>query len=143
MTETEKRKSDIKLNMKFLQNAIDLLSGDLTYDNRAKARGILESLLWCEDRRSKRQVWTNENDLAHREDGPAIITADGTKYWCRNGRTHREDGPAIERSNGHNRWVVCGIPFSEEDIRSGMVTVGKHKITIERFKLITDAKRAE
>ena len=36
------------------------------------------------------------NDKCHREDGPAIEGANGSKYWYLNGKLHREDGPAIE-----------------------------------------------
>ncbi len=34
----------------------------------------------------------------HREDGPAIIYADGVEEWMQNGDYHREDGPAIYSS---------------------------------------------
>ena len=40
----------------------------------------------------------------HREDGPAIECADGTRFWYRNGMRHREDGPAIEYANGIRFW---------------------------------------
>ena len=49
----------------------------------------------------------------HREDGPAIEFADGTKCWYRNGQRHREDGPAIEHANGDKYWyfrdklIIC------------------------------------
>ena len=42
--------------------------------------------------------------LFHREDGPAIEWADGTKEWWVNGKRHREDGPAVILSNGINFW---------------------------------------
>ncbi len=32
--------------------------------------------------------------LLHREDGPAIEWADGSKYWYKNGKLNKEDGPA-------------------------------------------------
>lgn len=38
--------------------------------------------------------YENEHGQRHREDGPAIITADGHKYWMLNGKWHRTDGPA-------------------------------------------------
>lgn len=38
----------------------------------------------------------NEKGERHREDGPAVEYADGSKYWYQNGELHREDGPAIE-----------------------------------------------
>ena len=42
----------------------------------------------------------------HREDGPAIEYADGSKRWYVNGELHREDGPAIELSNDTKEWYV-------------------------------------
>ena len=44
----------------------------------------------------------------HREDGPAIELADGSKAWYVDGKRHRTDGPAIEWGNGHKEWYVDG-----------------------------------
>ena len=44
------------------------------------------------------------NGLPHRNDGPAIITADGSQHWYRNGERHRENGPAIEFADGSRHW---------------------------------------
>jgi len=41
----------------------------------------------------------------HREDGPAIEWADGSKEWWINEKLHREDGPAIEWADGTKRMV--------------------------------------
>jgi hypothetical protein len=40
----------------------------------------------------------------HREDGPAVIHTDGTRYWCRNGAFHRSDGPAVIHPDGRQEW---------------------------------------
>jgi hypothetical protein len=48
------------------------------------------------------------NDQRHREDGPAIEDADEAKYWYRNGQLHREDGPACEYADGDKRWYFRG-----------------------------------
>ena len=40
----------------------------------------------------------------HRDEGPAIIWADGDLEWWQNGQRHREDGPAVELSDGHREW---------------------------------------
>ena len=48
--------------------------------------------------------WWYRNGLCHREDGPAVEYADGDKRWYRNHQIHREDGPAIEYANGDKRW---------------------------------------
>jgi hypothetical protein len=44
------------------------------------------------------------NGVVHRQDGPAIIHADGTKMWYRHGERHRENGPAMEFSDGSRHW---------------------------------------
>ena len=44
------------------------------------------------------------NGKLHREDGPAVELADGSKAWWLNGKLHREDGPAIEYADGFKRW---------------------------------------
>lgn len=49
-----------------------------------------------------------KDDVLHREDGPAVETAKGDKYWYVNGVPHRHDGPAIELSNGYKEWIVNG-----------------------------------
>ena len=48
------------------------------------------------------------NGKLHREDGPAIEYADGTKCWYVDGKRHRTDGPAIEWANGHKEWYIDG-----------------------------------
>jgi len=44
------------------------------------------------------------NGKLHREDGPAVELADGSKAWWLNGKLHREDGPAIEYADGFKGW---------------------------------------
>lgn len=56
--------------------------------------------------------WYYKNKL-HREDGPAIECADGTKGWYRNGLLHRDDGPAIEYANGAKFWYLNGQELTE------------------------------
>ena len=46
--------------------------------------------------------------ILHREDGPAVVTFDGTKYWCQNGLRHREDGPAVKYITGTEEWYLNG-----------------------------------
>jgi hypothetical protein len=79
------------------------------------------------------------NDLLHREDGPAVILTDGSKYYFINGkyhrdgnlpaieypngtkyyylndRPHREDGPAVEYSDGDKEFHLYGKFYLEED----------------------------
>ena len=51
--------------------------------------------------------WYNKNYRLHREDGPAIEYADGTKAWYLNGKMHREDGPAFE-DDSYKAWYLNG-----------------------------------
>jgi|SRR6056300_328613 hypothetical protein len=60
------------------------------------------------------------NDKLHREDGPAIEYADGAKSWYVNGELHREDGPAIERANGDKWWYIDGRRLSEDEFNKRM-----------------------
>lgn len=50
------------------------------------------------------KAYYNDDDVIHREDGPAIITLSGRVVWCHTERWHREDGPAWDLSNGYKRW---------------------------------------
>jgi len=50
--------------------------------------------------------WRNEDGELHREDGPAVEFANGSKFWYLNNKSHREDGPAIERANGTKAWWI-------------------------------------
>jgi hypothetical protein len=44
----------------------------------------------------------------HREDGPALEWAHGTREWYRRGRRHREGGPAVEHADGTKCWYLEG-----------------------------------
>ena len=59
-------------------------------------------------------TWLSETGLHHREDGPAVECASGTKSWHINGKRHREDGPAIEYSNGTKSWYINGKRHRED-----------------------------
>lgn len=48
------------------------------------------------------------NGILHREDGPAVEYANGTRGWYKNGIFHREDGPAIETLKGNQIWFREG-----------------------------------
>jgi hypothetical protein len=45
----------------------------------------------------------------HRDDGPAVIYANGTKVWYQHGNRHRDDGPAIEWPDGGKSWFQHGV----------------------------------
>ena len=54
------------------------------------------------------------NGKRHREHGPAIEYASGSKEWWLNGERHREDGPAFEDANGYKAWYING-EYHRED----------------------------
>jgi hypothetical protein len=58
------------------------------------------------------------NDKLHREDGPAVECADGSKYWYLNDKRHREDGPAVEYADGTKHWYLNGEQLTEEDFNA-------------------------
>ena len=53
------------------------------------------------------QTWYRDFKY-HREDGPAIIKADGSQFWYRDGILHRDDGPAIVWGDGDREWLLNG-----------------------------------
>ena len=55
-----------------------------------------------------------QNGLLHRLDGPAVESPDGDRSWFQNGRRHRVDGPAIERANGNREWFQNGRRHRED-----------------------------
>jgi len=58
--------------------------------------------------------WYNSNGQRHREGGPAMEGANGTKAWYINGQLHREDGPAMEYASGDKEWFINGQLHRED-----------------------------
>jgi hypothetical protein len=54
------------------------------------------------------KVWHNQAGEIHREDGPAMIYADGAESWWQNNLRHREDGPAVINNYGDKFWYIHG-----------------------------------
>lgn len=81
------------------------------------------------------EEWTL-NGFTHREDGPAVIYPNGSKYWYRYNQLHRLDGPAIMRYNNTYEWYIEGrrmysnyqfkfySEISEEDLLSLVLKYG-------------------
>ena len=69
--------------------------------------------------------WYNEKGEIHREDGPAVECADGSKEWWVNGKLHREDGPAFEWADGGKEWYLNGKMLTEQEWK---IKVRKKKI---------------
>ena len=57
------------------------------------------------------KVWYKEDNL-HRLDGPAVECASGSKSWWKEGKRHRLDGPAIEWYD-YKEYYVEGKQYSE------------------------------
>lgn len=50
-------------------------------------------------------VFRHVNGKLHSEnDAPAVIYADGTQWWYREGKIHRDGGPAVRLANGVEEW---------------------------------------
>ena len=59
------------------------------------------------------------NGKLHREDGPALEYADGSKEWWLNGKLHRVDGPAVEyAADGSEEWWLNGRRLTESEFNS-------------------------
>ena len=83
----------------------------------------------------KNKRWYLNNKL-HREDGPAIENADGSKYWFLNGKLHREDGPAAEWADGTKLWYLNDKELTEPEFNAKM----KKSIVIDgvTYKLVKE-----
>jgi len=56
--------------------------------------------------------WWIDGQL-HREGAPAVIRSDASFWFCHH-RCHREDGPAIERADGSKEWKFQDLPHRED-----------------------------
>ena len=52
------------------------------------------------------RFWRDDDNLFHREDGPAIECVDGSKEWWIDGAPHRTDGPAVDHANNLYEWWI-------------------------------------
>ena len=83
-----------------------------------------------------------QNGQCHRTDGPAIEWSYGTKSWWQNGQYHRTDGPAIERADGYKFWYINGEGMTEEEFLAAtqptveMTIADIEKLVGKRVKII-------
>ena len=61
------------------------------------------------------KYYKNESEQYHREDGPAIESSTGRKFWFKDGKYHREDGPAIVWENGTSEYFLNGKEYTKEE----------------------------
>ena len=59
--------------------------------------------------------WRLDGKL-HREGGPAIEYASGSRSWYRHGKPHCEDGPAVEWANGDVEYWLNGKQVTRTDV---------------------------
>ena len=70
--------------------------------------------------------------ILHRENGPAVEYADGSKFWVIDGKRHREDGPAIDRADGTKSWWLNDKEFSEKEFKAELATKQYNKTVQDR-----------
>jgi hypothetical protein len=60
------------------------------------------------------KIW-KKNGLIHRDDGPAVITVNGTEQWYQKNKLHREGGePAVTYPDGNQGWYQHGELHRED-----------------------------
>ena len=80
--------------------------------------------------------------ILHRENGPAVEYADGTKVWYQNDQRHRIDGPAIERADGTKEWHLNGEELTEAEFLAAtqpvveMTVADIEKLVGKRVKIV-------
>jgi hypothetical protein len=57
----------------------------------------------------ERREYRDEQGRLHRENGPALIHANGSHKWYRHGVRHREGAPACVYVNGTRKWYQDGL----------------------------------
>ena len=73
-----------------------------------------EQFIHIDEYDTKRHYSDRKMEILHREDGPAVVHANGYKAWFINGKRHREDGPAVEYPNGDKSWYINGKRHRED-----------------------------
>ena len=83
-----------------------------------------------------------QNGKLHRTDGPSSEWCDGTKVWHRNNVIHRTDGPAIENADGTKEWYINGVEMSEAEFLEAtqpvveMTVADVEKLVGKRVKIV-------
>ena len=87
------------------------------------------------------KYWYQNNQL-HRTDGPAIERTDGSKTWYQNDQLHRTDGPAIEYADGSKAWSINGDQMGEAEFLKAtqpvieMTVADIEKLVGKRVKIV-------
>ena len=75
----------------------------------------------------ERVIW-RLNGKIHREDGPAVIWADGGQEWWLNDQIHREDGPAVVSSDGSQEWYLNGKRMTKHEWRQKVDNINDNSL---------------
>jgi len=67
----------------------------------------------------------------HRDSGPAIERADGTKAWFINGERHRDSGPAMEHADGYEAWYINSKYYTEEEYNIYLQEIDDLPLTLQ------------
>jgi hypothetical protein len=85
-------------------------------------------------------VWANGDKLwyqhgnRHRDDGPAVERVNGDKYWYKHDEFHRADGPALEYADGTMEWYLNGTELSEDEFNQQVNGCTDKIVTIDGVK---------
>jgi len=60
----------------------------------------------------------NAEDELHNPDGPAVIYADGHKFYYINGKLHNPDGPAVIWPDGVKDYWIKGKELTEAEFKA-------------------------
>ena len=95
-----------KLRKEFL--TMTIINKEITYYLGKKIHNFddLPAVIWAD----RSQHWYKNGELHRDNDKPAIIRPDGSKHWYQNGKLHRDnDKPATIPADGTQRWYQNGL----------------------------------
>ena len=99
---------------------------------------VLDGIFHCED--GPAIITTNGTKKwflygkEHREDGPAVIWHSGRKEWYRDGRHHRYDGPAVIEADGSKAWYLFGHGFTFNKWIEGLYEIDEEHATMMKLE---------
>src|SRR5690348_10093719 len=100
------------------------------------------------DRYGTQRYYNSDNQLHRDNDQPAIICADGSKCWYKNGQLHKDnDLPAIISAYGEKWWYKNGQHHRDNDQPAAIYADGTKEyylkdvnLTYKEYKSIIDNK---
>tara|TARA_R110002167_G_scaffold320264_1_gene526090 strand:+ start:105 stop:491 length:387 start_codon:yes stop_codon:yes gene_type:complete len=83
------------------------------------------------------RYYNDEGEL-HNPHGPAVVYADGDKFYYINGKLHNSDGPAIVYANGDKSYYIKGKLHNPDE--PAMVCANGYKAYFINGKELTETK---